>query len=291
MILAVSGFGSSAATIARRLAEVPGAPPRRARNAVLAAGSLAGAGRLAEAREELVRLRAYAPSLAAEHRAALAIGPLGPSRGELVAALDELTTVSPYAGDPSTWGYDRMTIPPVRSYLQGMLNHRLGEREQALAYADRLERWRGGTPAHARFADACAAMIRASVLASEDRPEEALRILGDARPLWGSGIPGLGQHPLAQARWLRAELLREVGRDADAMRWYASTPDPAGYDIRFLVPSLLRRAAILERLGERDEAAHAYRRVLEMWRGAGPEARPWLEQAREGLGRVRTRPG
>jgi hypothetical protein len=51
----------------------------------------------------------------------------------------------------------------------------------------------------------------------------------------------------------------------------------------YRAPALLKRAALLERLGRRADAIAAYRTGLALWSGADPEFQPWLDQARTRL--------
>jgi tetratricopeptide (TPR) repeat protein len=107
--------------------------------------------------------------------------------------------------------------------------------------------------------------------------------VGDARLLQTRTLPVLLNYTKADERWLRAELLRAVGRDAEALRWYSSFPDPSGYDLIYLAPSHLRRAEILEVMGQREEAVRHYARFLELWKGADPEFRSLTGRARQRL--------
>ncbi|MBA2671730.1 MAG: hypothetical protein H0U67_15275, partial [Gemmatimonadetes bacterium] len=81
-------------------------------------------------------------------------------------------------------------------------------------------------------------------------------------------------------RWLRAELLRELGRDEEALRWYSTFPDPAVHDLMFVAPSHLRRAQIHERRGEREMASRHFDRFAEMWSHAEPEGAAVVAGAR-----------
>jgi hypothetical protein len=89
-----------------------------------------------------------------------------------------------------------------------------------------------------------------------------------------------GSFASADERFLRAELLRAAGRDAEALRWYETFPDPGGYDLHYLAPAHLGRARIHERRGERALAAAQYRRVAELWAECDPELRPVVDDAR-----------
>jgi hypothetical protein len=53
-------------------------------------------------------------------------------------------------------------------------------------------------------------------------------------------------------RFLRAELLRALGRDDGALRVYASFPDPQGYDLHYLALSHLGRVRIHDARGDRE---------------------------------------
>jgi tetratricopeptide (TPR) repeat protein len=48
----------------------------------------------------------------------------------------------------------------------------------------------------------------------------------------------------------------------------------------------LERGRVAERLGDRAKAQASYRFVLEVWRGADPELRPYIEEARQGVRRL-----
>jgi tetratricopeptide (TPR) repeat protein len=72
-------------------------------------------------------------------------------------------------------------------------------------------------------------------------------------------------------RYLRADLLRELGRDEDALAWYASLGELSPFELPFLAPSHLPQAEIYERLGRRAEAAKHYARFIDLWKDADPE--------------------
>jgi tetratricopeptide (TPR) repeat protein len=87
-------------------------------------------------------------------------------------------------------------------------------------------------------------------------------------------------------RWLRAELLHELGRDEEALRWYRSLAQSSLYDLIYLAPSHLRRGEICEALGDTDQATQHYRRAVELWSGCDPELRSMLARAITGLERL-----
>jgi serine/threonine protein kinase/tetratricopeptide (TPR) repeat protein len=285
LALAAAGVDPTGTTMAaRRLAEVATSEAQRLVGDVLAVQSLAGAGRLREAREELARGRTRTPQLASELRAALALAPLAePSEAELAGARAELEDALAAANRPPAEGVRPEPPSPVPPCLVGLLDDRLGNDEGALLHAERLERWQEGGPAQLTFARDCSALIRAVLLGAGGQPADALRLLGDAQLRQGPLLPGVMQYPLAHGRWVRAELYRQLGADVEALRWYSSFPDPGAYDVAYLAASHLRRADIHARLGERAEAAREYRRFLALWRDADPRLRAPVARARAWL--------
>jgi tetratricopeptide (TPR) repeat protein len=90
-------------------------------------------------------------------------------------------------------------------------------------------------------------------------------------------VPFYAEEP---ARYLRAELLQQLGRDQQALEWlrYGFADTPA--ELAYLAPAHLRRAEIYERLGERSKAAEEYGRFLHLWEHCEPEMQPLLQDAR-----------
>lgn len=107
----------------------------------------------------------------------------------------------------------------------------------------------------------------------------ALRAIGQPQPPPGRTYESLVTHGRPYERWLRAELLAETGRGAEALRWYGTFPDPIARDLPYLAPSHLRRARIHDAAGEAEEAAWHYRRFVELWADADPELQPEVERA------------
>ena len=155
---------------------------------------------------------------------------------------------------------------------------------------------RGGGPAppHARAIWDSAAVASAARLV----PAGVARQRGDV----AAALRALGEPPLpldrlqprvmgfvsADERFLRAELLREAGREAEALRWYETFPDPSGYDLIYAAPAHLARARVHERRGERAAAADQYRRFAALWADCDPELRPLVDDARRRLAALAT---
>jgi hypothetical protein len=74
----------------------------------------------------------------------------------------------------------------------------------------------------------------------------------------------------AHDRYLRGALLEALGRDAEALPWFASLAGLSVPESPFRAPAHLRQAQIHERLGNEAEAARHYARVMELW-GMGDE--------------------
>lgn len=92
----------------------------------------------------------------------------------------------------------------------------------------------------------------------------------------------------AYDRFLRAELLRELGRNDEALGWYATQGQTIVPGLIYLAPAELRQAQICERLGDRARAARHYRRFIELWHDADAELQPVVADARRRLNRLGT---
>lgn len=285
--------GDAASELARLLAE-PDRP-----SGVRAAGHLFqglaefSRGRWRAAKRELARGRplapGWSPAWATEFRALFATAPFLelPER----ALRDLRSTVSQGA---SRWGSPASRPflvahegihPSLATYLSGLLLLRLGEIEAAMERADEL----GTLAVAAPDADdgpaggirgELAHGLRAAALRAAGRPEEALRALDRARtpPRYENALTS-PFYQLSRERYLRALLLEETGRTEEALRLYSTFPRSV-HELPYLAPSHLRRAAIHDRRGRAGLAVKHYRRVLELWKDAGPAFRPLVERAR-----------
>ena len=94
----------------------------------------------------------------------------------------------------------------------------------------------------------------------------------------------------AQTRFLRAELLVQVGREREALAWYRSIGEIPFWDWAYLAPAELRQGEIHERLGDRSRAAGHYARAVALWQTADASLQPLVHQARLALNRLRAEP-
>jgi tetratricopeptide (TPR) repeat protein len=171
-------------------------------------------------------------------------------------------------------------LPFLRHYLAGLLSVRLGDREGALAYGRTL----GGLGGVARdpvLGPGLARSIDAASAWSAGDTAGALSALMEV-PLGPHRLKAaLGYSAQGYERFLFGEALTAQGRDDEALRWFASFPEPAGYDLIYLAPSHLRRAEIYDRQGDHDRAVFHYARFAELWEECDPELRPLVEAALE----------
>lgn len=130
--------------------------------------------------------------------------------------------------------------------------------------------------------------IRAQTARWQGRREAALELLAQIRPT--ARREEVSQSPiyaLTLERYLRADLLRELGRGEEALAWYASMAQLSSFELVFLGPSHMRRAEIYEGLGKREEAAAHYARFIGLWKDADPQSQNLVAQARMKLWQLR----
>jgi hypothetical protein len=164
----------------------------------------------------------------------------------------------------------------LKDYLDGLLAVRAGQLGEARAALDRLSAQgdTGDVVARARLGRGLAATLARA----EHGPEHALAVLGPpAIELWFQTTVASPFLSLAHERFLRAELLQEVGRDAEALGWYGSIAQRTPYELVYAVPAHLRRAEIFGRQGYLDAAGAEYEQARVGW------AKADAEFGREGL--------
>ena len=132
--------------------------------------------------------------------------------------------------------------------------------------------------------------LRARLAWRQGRPEEALRLLETLESKDSQGdvaaIPFVSR---ANERFLRGEVLVSLGRDADALPWFASLGDGSVTEIPLRAPSQLRQAEIHERFQHRDQAVTHYSRFLELWRAPDPEFQQVVDSVRRRIGSTGSR--
>jgi tetratricopeptide (TPR) repeat protein/TolB-like protein len=283
-----------------RGAEIARATARQAESArVRALAHLSAAnyelalGRRERARAGFKAARAIEPTWTSQHETYWSLpAMLGARRDELEAARDSLLAREAPIGSPLPppegryfrWltTFNDNIQPHIRLYLLGRLSARLGEYDAALRYADDVEALKAPLFQSSVSRDKAQA-IRAFVLREQGRYPEALAAL-EAAP---RTVNFFDESPYArepQERFLRAELLAELGRHDEALRWLRTVGGV--YEVPLLAPAHLLAAQIHERLDAADSAAVHYKRFIDLWRDCDPELRPQVEAAERALERL-----
>jgi len=224
-------------------------------------------GQFLRARHQLELAAPCDPGAALELRVVLATHPLVRPDSELVAlrvALDSTPGI----------GTDSL----VRTYYAALAGLHLGDTIAVKRTVRTLLAVRGlgnstalsGTLAHS---------LAARLALGHGRPADALAELEAA------GWERTARLTIAEAadRFLRAELLRKLGREKEATGWYASIAERASYELIYLAPAERRLGQMAEAAGDRTTAARHYRRFAELWGDADPELRSTVEDVRPPL--------
>jgi len=164
--------------------------------------------------------------------------------------------------------------PAVRTYYAALIAIRLGDTVAAARAARSLQHTHDSTAA-AALARTLGHSLRARLNVAGHRTAAALAELEGAE--WErSARLSVAE---ASARYLRAELLRALGRTDEAIGWYRSIAERASYELVYLAPAELRLARIYDRRGDGVAARMHYGRFVELWRNADPELQPAVEEA------------
>jgi len=189
-------------------------------------------------------------------------------------------------------------------FLAGLLSARLDDPEAAERYAAEVEAYGAAPPPDSEWKPSIfegggvtpeqwvvltrdlALQVRAAASWSEGRAAEALALLdGTDREQWQmlAGTTASTWH--THVNYLRAELLREIGREEEALLFYERFGRMPRTRI-YVALAHYRRAEIFERRGDVEAAARHYRRMTELWADCDPELRPMVEQVREHLAQL-----
>ena len=172
----------------------------------------------------------------------------------------------------------------IRLYLLGVISARLGDVDDAMAYAIELETLDRSAEERA-LAVGLSQAVRLHAGRSTDTPEESLERIKLIQ-IVGAGWERNGQsgfYSRAYEYYLRAKLLNELGRYEEALICYKAVGVKSFHDIIYYAHSHLRRGEIYERLGERERAIEHYRIFVELWEDCDDELRPQFEAARQRL--------
>lgn len=238
-------------------------------------------GRRAAAMAAVAEVEEIDPLRGGELRALLVTLPFLPSDpAELEAARASLARGDAREQADSFFLPDHDRVRPLlRAYLAGLLSASLGEGKATSARAAELERMDAPAADPTLPAD-LARGVRAEVHRLAGRAADALAELERIRePAHYELVLPSPFHPRARERFLRARLLEDAGRAAEAQVLYAASGNRSLYDLPYRAPVQLRLAGLLEREGDRRAAAAAYRRFVALWEGADPELQPLVASA------------
>ena len=263
-------------------------PPRVRSYGHVALAHLALArGKWAEARNELESIASFDPWTSLEYRALFSsLSFLAVSQSELSAIRDGLVNLDPAAvprvDNPAVFidsHYDLHLL--LRMYLMALVSARMGDIDHAKQYSDEIgqQKFPAG---YASLAADFARSVRAQIDRVQGKPVEALKEL---EPLLAETKNPLESPFVSEAyeRFTRAELLNEVGRYPEALKWFDHLVESSVFEFVYLPLSEFRRGEILNRQGDSKGATASYKAFVDLWRDCDPELRPMVDLARRRL--------
>ena len=249
-------------------------------------------GRWRAARAALDSAAALDAAYAARTRAFLfAFSPVPLPADEVARARRALLATAPPRSDGvgDVVDHEKGAFPTIRHhYLLGALAVALRDSAEVRRRVGALGAPADTGAAAAVFARHLQHQLRARQLQAEGRPAEALR---EVERGWPEPVAAVfmkdDSYSTVAERYLRAGLLAQAGRHAEAVRWYGSLAEDISRGLLFPTAAHLPRAEALERLGRPAEAAAEYRRFLALYAAADAEAAPALVRARARLSQLR----
>jgi DNA-binding SARP family transcriptional activator len=178
------------------------------------------------------------------------------------------------------FAFDSILHPQIRTYLVGVLSAKLGDRrvvDSSLAVLSGLSRRSRDSGAAADFSH----LIRAEDARRRHRQADALREVEQFRLEPGDSLSYGFRPAFAHARFLRAEILYDLRRDQEALRWYSSLSE--GYEPMYLPLVHFRKGEISLRRGDKAGAAVEFRRFLSLWKDCDLELKPLTDSASAAL--------
>jgi len=240
-----SGNLAGAEHLARSFIEVARSAELRALCHVQVAHVALAQGKREVADEELRRATSLDETWGLETRAMFAALPFLPlSEAELRSAREALAAWDPSRVAPSSFIVFAMhngLHPAFRAYLLGLLDLRLGDPGSASARLEELY----GLETQEGLVRSLVVELRARLARAQGKPAEALALLERSRPeLWFQLTVASPFFSLASQRFLRAELLEEVGRKQEAAAWYGAIAERSPYEVIYAAPARERVAAL-----------------------------------------------
>ncbi|RMF60753.1 MAG: hypothetical protein D6743_14550 [Calditrichaeota bacterium] len=129
--------------------------------------------------------------------------------------------------------------------------------------------------------------VRAHVAWNEGHFQKALDLLDRGEPeKWWPFIARRAFEGQAYERYMRAELLKSLGRYEEALRWYQSLGIGRAFEFVYLPVSHFKQAEVYEKLGQNEKAIENYGKFIEMWKDCDPELRSVVVEAEKSLERL-----
>ncbi len=262
--------------------------------------SLNVAGWRATGHETMAHVEAARGRWGAAKRDIAAFQRLLPDGGMVTLGMLTLTPAAPEYGAEARDVRERLTawIPGTagdtvrRLYLLGMFAARQGEHEGALAYARALDAY---TPRSAGADSSTlgpeardrALSVRAESAWRRGALVEALRHLEASRPerWWALYTNANILETWAYERFMRAEILTQIGRHDDARHWYAALRLNER-ELVFDAIAQLRLGQAASRRGDSAQAALHYEAVITRWGNADADVPAYHMEARAALARI-----
>lgn len=256
-------------------------PPWRGMAALARARYAAAMGQWVMAREAFAEARKHTGAMALVCWALAAASEPAPADEARMAR--EAVAAWNASRDPLPDGLHQGDEGAVKTFLIGMLDARLGAMRTARQQLARLHA-ESARRSQATIAAAFARSLGASIAWREGRPADSLSALGQPGPDVPFHLRERSPlHDRAFDRLLRAEALRALGRNEEAVRWYDSLTD--GYEASSTPQTaiiLLGRGLSRARLGRSTTAAHDLREALRLLRSA-PVPESIIRQAESAL--------
>jgi DNA-binding SARP family transcriptional activator len=273
-----AGNPEGAERIARTLLEVARSTELRAFCHVGIAHLAVSQGRWAAGREEVKHALALDQTQGLETWALFAALPFLPVEAdELAEVRNQLRSWNPLESPRAALAalaVHNGLHPAIRSFLLGLLAVRARDLAEAQEALDHLS-----SPSEPVSAGRTSfrKTLAAAVTRAERGAPEALTILGNpSAELWFQATVISPFLSLAHERFLRAELLCEAGRGAEALGWYGSIAERSPFELVYAAPAQLRRAEIFARQHDHEAERAAYGQAASRWAKADPELQPLL---------------
>ena len=159
--------------------------------------------------------------------------------------------------------------PHLRQYLIGLLSLRLEDPDGSREAGEALEEL-PVSPAGAPLVAHLLRTLHADRLRNGGMAREALAVLEmPSADVWFQLVVASPFFAGAYERFLRAELLADLGRPVEALAWWDAIAERSPFELPFRAPSLERQGAVWRQLGDPERADRCAARARVLW-GSGP---------------------